>query len=265
MTDVVVGAGSGMGAEVAALLAPRGGTLLLADLDEAKLEAVAAGLAAAGTAADVRVLRCDITSPADIEALVLAAGHLDALVVTAGLSPSMAPGRRIYEVNLIGTAALVAACTPIVGPGSAGVLFASMAAHLVPAAAEVDAVLDDPASPTFFADLAALGLDPDQSQIAYAVSKRGVIRLAERQAATWGAAGARLLSLSPGIVDTDMGRLEDANEPAMAGMVQGSALRREARPAELAAVAAFLVSDGASFMTGTDVLVDGGVVAATRT
>ncbi len=261
MTNVVLGAGSGMGAAVAGLLAPRG-KLLLADVDVATVEAVAADLRLGG--ADIAVMRCDITSPADVAALVDAAGHLDALVVTAGLSPSMAGGRRIYEVNLLGVADLVRACRSIVGPGSAGVLFASMAAHLMPAAAEVDTVLDDPASARFFDDLAALGLDPDQSQIAYALSKRGVVRLVEREAMAWGDAGARLLSLSPGIVDTGMGRLEDANEPAMAEMVRSSALRREARAEELAAVAAFLVSDAASFMTGTDVLVDGGVVAATR-
>jgi NAD(P)-dependent dehydrogenase (short-subunit alcohol dehydrogenase family) len=81
------------------------------------------------------------------------------------------------------------------------------------------------------------------------------------RALRWGAKGARLLSLSPGIVDTGMGRLEASNEPAMATMVETSALRREGRPEEIAAVAAFLVSDAASFMTGTDVLVDGGSIA----
>jgi NAD(P)-dependent dehydrogenase (short-subunit alcohol dehydrogenase family) len=61
-----------------------------------------------------------------------------------------------------------------------------------------------------------------------------------------------------------MGRLEDANEPSMAGMVSASALQREGNPDELAAVVAFLVSDAASFITGTDILVDGGAVAAQR-
>lgn len=257
-TNVVVGAGSGMGAAVAQLLAGQG-RLLLADVDRTHLDAVAADIGG-----EVEVLTCDLTVPADVDALVRATGELGALVVTAGLSPSMAPGRRIYEVNLLGTAALVRAFEPSVGPGTAGVLFASMAAHLVPASAEVDAILDRPDSPTFFADLTAVGFDVDQSQLAYAVSKRGVVRLAEREASRWGPRGGRLLSLSPGIIDTGMGRLEAANEPAMAGMVETSALGRTASAEEVAAVAAFLVSDAASFMTGTDVLVDGGAVASTR-
>ena len=59
-----------------------------------------------------------------------------------------------------------------------------------------------------------------------------------------------------------MGQLEAANEPAMAEMVKASPLGRMAQPEEVAAVAEFLTSDAASFMTGTDVLVDGGLIGA---
>lgn len=254
-TNVVIGGASGMGAAVASLLAPRG-RLIIADRDTDRLGEVAAAIDG-----EVEVMPFDITVPADVEALVGATGELGALVITAGLSPTMAPGRRIYEVNLIGMANVLEAFEPALVPGSVAVCFASMSAHMMPASPEVDAVLDDPASPTFFDDLAALGLDPDQSQIAYAVSKHGVVRLVRRLASAWGAHGARLLSLSPGIIDTGMGRQEAAHEPAMAEMVEASPLARVAQPEEVAEVAAFLASDAASFMTGTDVLVDGGVIA----
>jgi NAD(P)-dependent dehydrogenase (short-subunit alcohol dehydrogenase family) len=254
-TNVVIGAGSGMGAAAAALLAPKG-RLVLADRDTEAAARVAETLVG-----DVEVVACDITDDEAVDALVAVTGQLGGLVHTAGLSPTMADGRRIVEVNLLGTDRVLRAFEPSLGPGSAAVCFASMAAHVVPADPAVDAILDEPGATDMLDRLAALGL-LDHPGLAYAVSKRGVIRLVQRRSAVWGAQGARVLSLSPGIIDTPMGRLEDASEPAMAAAVAASPLRREGRAAEVAAVAAFLVSEEASFMTGTDVLVDGGVVAS---
>src|SRR5262245_10247361 len=256
--NVVVGAASGMGAAVAALLAPRG-ALLLADARAERLAGMAAELGPRATA-----MACDIAVPAQVEALRNAVGRLGALVVTAGLSPSMAAGRRIFEVNLLGLERIVRAFEGAIGEGSVAVCFASVAGHMWPASAAVDAVLDEPLSETFFDDLAKQGLAPDKSQLAYALSKRGVLRLVQRHAVAWGARGARILSLSPGIIDTGMGRLEAENQPMMARMIEASALARMGQTEEVAAVAAFLASEAASFLTGVDVLVDGGQMAALR-
>lgn len=255
VSDVVIGAASGMGAAVAEQLA-RGRPLVVADRDRDRLADVASHLGPA-----TRAIPCDVTVPEEVEALAQACDRVGALVITAGLSPSMAPGRRIYEVNLIGTERVLRAFEPLVGEGSAAVCFASMAAHLAPSSPEVDRVLDDAGSPGFFDQLAALGVDVDDPQLAYPLSKRGVVRLVRRLAPAWGSRGARLLSLSPGIVDTGMGRLEAAHEPAMEQMVQASPLGRPGRADEVASAAVFLASGAASFMTGTDVLVDGGAVA----
>lgn len=256
--NVVIGAASGMGAAVVAKLVDRG-ALLLADRDADRLASVAAGLGKG-----VVTMACDLTAPADVDALAAAVDRLDALVVTAGLSPSMASGRPIYEVNLRGLERVVRAFEPKLGAGSVAVLFSSMAGHLLPPSDAIDAALDDPLSERFFDDLGRAGIDVENSALAYAVSKRGVLRLVRRHAARWGAKSARIVSVSPGIIDTPMGRLEAEHQPAMAGMVASSALRREGRADEVAAVAAFLASDAASFLTGADVLVDGGATAMLR-
>lgn len=254
-TDVVIGAGRGMGAEVARRLVARGHRLLVVDRNEDAARALATELTGG-----VHAMGCDITDPAAVDALADEAGRVGALVVTAGLSPHMGAGSRIIEVNLVALDRVVRTFEASIGPGSVGVCFASMAARMVPADPSVDALLDDPSSPTLLDDLGALGLVDDPG-VAYAVSKRGVVRLIERCSRAWGARGARLVSVSPGVIDTPMGRLEDENQPMMATMVADSALRREGRADEVAAVVAFLVSDAASYISGTDVLVDGGTVA----
>jgi len=93
-------------------------------------------------------------------------------------------------------------------------------------------------------------------------AKAGVIRLVRRTAASWGRRGARIVSVSPGVVDTPMGTAEIASGNGTEEMAAASALGRAGRPEELAKVIAFLCSDAASYVTGTDVLVDGGTVAA---
>lgn len=255
--DLVVGAASGMGAAVARRLGDR--PLLLADIDGDGLRGGIDDLDG-----EIHTLACDITDSASIDRLVRTVGELGplgAVVVTAGLSPSMAGGRRIHEVDLHGPERMVRALEDRVGDRTVGVILASMAAHMVPADPAVDDILDDPLAASYFDRLAALGLDPDDPAFAYALSKRGVIRLVQRHAVAWGRRGARLVSVSPGIVATPMGALEDERQPAMEGMVERSALGRRGTADEVAAVVSFLVSDEASFLTGTDVLVDGGAVA----
>ena len=105
----------------------------------------------------------------------------------------------------------------------------------------------------------------EDSGAAYGVAKRGVQRLVQRTAIDWGGRGGRINSVSPGMIDTPMGRQEADNQPMMQVMLDMTPLAREGRPEELADAVTYLISDAASFVTGTDLLVDGGIVAALRT
>jgi NAD(P)-dependent dehydrogenase (short-subunit alcohol dehydrogenase family) len=255
VTNIVIGAASGMGIAVAKALAPRG-RLIVADRNLEGVRRVAAEIGG-----NVEAIACDITNQSQIEALVARIDQLDAIVLTAGLSASMALGRRVFEVNLIGVARVCKAVEPLLRPGSVGVCFASISAHRVREEAALMAALDDPLSPRFLEQFQSFGVDANDSQFAYPMSKRGILRMVRRLAPSWGACGARILSVSPGINDTPMNRLDEENHPIMAQIIQSSPLGRRGQPQEVANVVAFLTSAQASYMTGSDVLVDGGMVA----
>ncbi|HVU74869.1 MAG TPA: SDR family oxidoreductase [Mycobacteriales bacterium] len=270
---VITGAASGMGAACARRLMRGDRTLLLVDVNEAALATVKAELRDLAFDEDqIHVQRTDITSAADISALaakVQQLGPLGAVLNVAGVSPTMADWRRVFEVDLVGTAMVLEAMLPLAGPGTVAVCWSSSSAHMGPMAApapEITAAMADPLSPDLYDKVrAALGdvLDGEMgSGIGYGTAKRGVIQLVGRQAAAWGAKGARICSISPGMIDTPMGRQEFEKQPAMAFMLQSTPLARFGASSEIAELAAFMISPDAGFLSGVDILLDGGCTAA---
>ena len=265
---VITGAGGGMGLACIAAFASRG-HLVVSDVSDDRVAGALAAAEAAGAPATGQV--CDVTDPAAVASLfaaVGAAGPLRSLVHTVGLSPTMAEGRRVLEVDLVGAARVLETATALVRPGTAAVFISSMAGHVV-LWPELDPLLDEPLAPDFL-DRVEAGVPALDGATGYVLAKRGVIRMCERWATAWGRRGGRLVSISPGLIDTDMGRLELEHEPVMADMAAATPVHRPGTgalpglPADIAAVAAFLCSDAASFVSGCDLLVDGGLVGANR-
>lgn len=259
---VVVGAG-GMGLAVARRMAQRH-RVLLADLDLARAETAAEALRSEG--GDVTALACDITDPEAVErlaAIVDGMGGFQVLVHVVGLSPSMADFRTIMRVNLTGAARVLEALRPKALTGAAAVAIASLAAHTFTPSEQAAALLRYPEDPALADKLAAeLGEAEATSVQAYKLSKYGLIAFCRRQAVAWGQRGARIVSLSPGMIATPMGAREFEKSRTKRKMFERTPLKREGTMLEIADAIEFLASDRASFISGTDLLVDGGLAAA---
>ncbi|MET0403606.1 MAG: SDR family oxidoreductase [Cystobacter sp.] len=264
---VVIGVG-GMGEAVARRLGA-GRTVVLGDVSEQTLRRVAASLGDDGF--QVITQQVDVTARDSVRQFVDAAakaGRITQVVHTAGLSPVQASTEKVLRVDLYGVAAILEEFGAAVAPGGAGVIIASMAAHLSGGLSpeQERALMKTPAE-----ELLRLPfLQPSHvsdSGHAYAIAKRAnVLRVLEASVA-WGRRRARINSISPGIISTAMGQeeLKGPDGQKMRAMLSVSPMGRLGSSSDIAAAAAFLLGPDASFVTGTDLLVDGGVVAALKT
>lgn len=261
---VVIGVG-GMGQAIASRIGP-GTQLLVADHDEKTLEAVAGRLSGEGYAVTAQAV--DVASRASVAALAERAaslGEVRSVVHTAGLSPTQATVPAILAVDLLGVALVLEEFGEVVAPGGAAVVIASMAGHMVPAFPSEQAVqlATAPADELLALPVCAEAHFPD-SGAAYAFAKRANLLRVRAASGAWAPKRARVNSISPGVIATPMGQaeLESESGAAMRGMVEASNARRLGTAADIAAATEFLLSPAASFISGTDLLVDGGVVAA---
>ena len=230
----------------------------------------AVGALADAVGGTARACTLDVTDPDSVTAFAAAcgeAGPVAALLVAAGVSPVQAPPAAIVEVDLVGAARVLDCFGDVLAPGGAAVVVASVAGHLTGpldpafAAALVHAPTDRLAERPELSDEALDG----NSALAYMLAKRGVRLRVQATAGRWGARGLRVNSLSPGVIDTAMGR-EELEGPLGADMrllVEASPATRVGTADEVAGAVCFLLSADAAYVTGTDLLVDGGMIGTT--
>jgi NAD(P)-dependent dehydrogenase (short-subunit alcohol dehydrogenase family) len=263
---IVLGVG-GMGHAVARRLGA-GKTVLLADNNAAALTSVAKALSADGH--QVHSREVDVASPESVRTLAAHAASLGAVTQvahTAGLSPSQASSEAILAVDLLGTALVLEEFGEVIAEGGAGVVVASMAGHLFPplTAEQERALAHSPASELLALEFVSTHKTAAPG-VAYGIAKQANHIRVRAASAQWGRRGARINSISPGIISTPMSHQELASPvgDAMRAMIAASATGRLGTPDDIAAATAFLLGPDASFITGTDLLVDGGATAAMK-
>jgi len=262
--NVVIGAGS-IGQAIARRVSA-GKHVLLADLRQENADATAKVLKDAGF--EVSVATVDASSRSSVQELVgkaRALGEVAGLIHAAGVSPSQASPATILKVDLYGTALVLEEFGNVIARSGAGVVIASQSGHRLP---PLNVEQNKALATTPVEELLKLPfLQPDQvkdSLHAYQLSKRGNSLRVMAEAVRWGKRGARINTISPGIIITPLAN-DELTGPRGAGyrrMIEVSAAGRAGTPDEVGNVGALLMGADGAFITGSDFLMDGGVTAA---
>ena len=221
-----------------------------------------------GAGFDATPVTMDLASRDDIRRLIAEArklGEIALLVNAAGVSPSQSSIETILAVDLYGTAVLLEEVGKVIGPGGAGLTVSSQSGHRMPAlGAEIDGQLAT--TPT--EELLQLSvLQPENIQDtlrAYQLAKRCNVKRVMFEAVRWGERGARLNSISPGIVVTPLA-IDEFNGPRgdfYKNMFAKCPAGRPAAADEIATLAELMLSERGAFITGSDFLIDGGATAS---
>jgi NAD(P)-dependent dehydrogenase (short-subunit alcohol dehydrogenase family) len=264
--DVLVVIGAGAIGQAIARRTGVGKQILLADINTDSLATTADVMEMSGYNVGTRPV--DVSSRESVRELAAAAadlGPVTGVVHTAGLSPAQAPVEAILRVDLVGVALVLEEFGRVIAPGGSGVVISSMAGHMIPALTpEQDEGLAR-TPPDELLQLPLLQGLPN-SGAAYSISKRANALRVQAAAVEWGDRGARINSISPGIIFTPLA-MDELNSPAgprYRQMIEVSAAGRGGTPDEIGAAAAYLMGSDGAFITGSDLLIDGGVIAAIR-
>ncbi|MCD8346183.1 MAG: SDR family oxidoreductase [Oscillospiraceae bacterium] len=261
---VITGGGSGMGLEAAKIVG-KNGKVILVGRTVSKLENAIQELKALGT--DAEAYPADAGNRESVKALAQYAktlGTIKAVIHSAGVSPHMADGKKIFEINACGTINVDEEMAEVMEAGSCILNVSSMSGYMLPAAQTPYQLYQlSLSNQDAFKAAANQMIDsiPEQQQtgMGYTVSKNFVQWYTKKMALRYGKKGIRVVSISPGTFNTPMGEVEgeEAASFALAG-----AMGRLGEPEEIAKMMAFMVSDECSYLDGVDILYDGGAVCA---
>ena len=258
---VITGGGSGMGLEAAKLM-PKDRIILLAGRTEGKLLKAVDELAALGFEAYAKT--CDTSDRESVKALVAyadALGKVVTVINSAGLSPAMAKPETIVRVNALGTVYVNEEFSKVMKKGGVIVDVASNSAYILPnflINRKVYALADTDEEKFVKKMVGKSNLakgDYQRSGFAYSLSKNFVVWYAQKCAFEYGSQGIRVVSLSPGLIATDMGNLEAKDGGMLIGF---SAEERMGKPEELGFALAMVADERNGYLAGVDILCDGG-------
>ncbi|MGC5799342.1 SDR family oxidoreductase [Sphingomonas sp. NFX23] len=266
MTQVIVVIGAGSIGQAIARRVSTGKHVLLADLRQETADAAAKVMSDAGFV--VSTATVDVSKRESVEALVATAtaiGDVFGVIHAAGVSPSQAPPELILHVDLYGTALLLEEFGKVIVEGGSGIVIASQSGHRLHAlTAEEDTAL----ATTPVEELMALPmLQPDvvtDPLNAYQIAKRANSLRVKAEAVKWAKRGARVNTISPGIIMTPLAN-DELSGPRGEGyrrMIDHSPVGRAGTPDEVGVLGALLMGRDGAFITGSDFLMDGGVTAS---
>ncbi|MHC5374600.1 SDR family oxidoreductase [Enterococcus sp. LJL120] len=264
--DVVVLTGAGLIGVAIARRISNGKHLVVADLSLENVQRVATDLFNAGF--ETSAVQVDISSRESIQALVKTAqsyGKITGFINGAGVSPSQAPIEAILKVDLYGTAVLLEEFGKVIAEGGSGVVISSQSGHRLGTLSEEESLLLATTPTEELLNLEMLQPKNVKDTLhAYQLSKRCNVLRVMSEAVKWGKRGARVNSVSPGIIITPLAN-DELNGPRGEGyrhMIDGSPVGRAGTADEVANVAELLMSDKGSFISGSDFLMDAGVTAS---
>ena len=266
MNDVVVLTGAGQIGMAIARRIGYGKKLVIGDKNIENAQNISKILTEAGF--DVEYTECDISSRKSINELIKLStgyGQITNFINAAGVSPSQAPIETILKVDLYGTAVLLEQMGKVIKEGGSGVIISSQSGHRMK---QLGAVIDEQLATTPTEKLLDLDiLQPENIKDtlhAYQLAKRCNVKRVMYEACRWGERNARINSISPGIIVTPLA-IDEFNGPRgdfYRNMFAKCPSGRPGTADEVANLAQLLLNENASFITGSDFLIDGGATAS---